>query len=97
MTTGTVVSKISPTQPGTRWKLLCLWRPCSRPAQSSWFFVHECLVNSERLEKSKPTGQKLQNNKSVKIVISNLVTFLVCFIPYHVAVLIYFWAKTRPQ
>ncbi|XP_036391893.1 G-protein coupled receptor 55a [Megalops cyprinoides] len=45
------------------------------------------------LRKQNPHDEKLRNNQSVKIVISNLIVFLVCFIPYHIAALIYFWAK----
>ncbi|KAK7156804.1 hypothetical protein R3I94_006751 [Phoxinus phoxinus] len=46
------------------------------------------------LRKRNPGDAKLRNNKSMKIVLSNLVVFLTCFIPYHIAVLIYFHAKT---
>lgn len=45
------------------------------------------------LRKRNPNDAKLRNNKSVKIVLSNLVVFLLCFIPYHIAVLIYFYVK----
>ncbi|XP_033894490.3 G-protein coupled receptor 55a [Acipenser ruthenus] len=37
--------------------------------------------------------QKQSNNKSVKIVLANLVTFLTCFIPCHIAMLLYFLVK----
>ncbi|XP_030633845.1 G-protein coupled receptor 55a [Chanos chanos] len=46
-----------------------------------------------RLRRRNPEDEKLRNNKSIKIVMSNLFVFLACFIPYHVAVLIYFVAK----
>lgn len=45
------------------------------------------------LRTRNPGDAKLRNNKSMKIVLSNLVVFLTCFIPYHIAVLIYFHAK----
>ncbi|MCI4391090.1 hypothetical protein PGIGA_G00130320 [Pangasianodon gigas] len=45
------------------------------------------------LRKRNPNDAKLRNNKSVKIVLSNLVVFLLCFIPYHIAVLLYFYFK----
>lgn len=45
------------------------------------------------LRKRNPNDAKLRNNKSVKIVLSNLVVFLLCFIPYHIAVLLYFHVK----
>ncbi|XP_053507315.1 G-protein coupled receptor 55a, partial [Ictalurus furcatus] len=45
------------------------------------------------LRKRNPNDAKLRNNKSVKIVLSNLVVFLLCFIPYHIAVLLYFYVK----
>ncbi|XDV31878.1 hypothetical protein PO909_002813, partial [Leuciscus waleckii] len=45
------------------------------------------------LRTRNPDDAKLRNNKSMKIVISNLVVFLTCFIPYHIAVLIYFHVK----
>ncbi|KAG1952021.1 G-protein coupled receptor 55a isoform X2 [Pimephales promelas] len=47
------------------------------------------------LRTRNPGDAKLRNNKSMKIVLSNLVVFLTCFIPYHIAVLMYFHAKTR--
>ncbi|XP_077063487.1 G-protein coupled receptor 55a [Siphateles boraxobius] len=46
------------------------------------------------LRTRNPGDAKLRNNKSMKIVLSNLVVFLTCFIPYHIAVLLYFHAKT---
>ncbi|TSK13575.1 Ephexin-1 [Bagarius yarrelli] len=45
------------------------------------------------LRKRNPNDPKLRNNKSAKIVLSNLLVFLLCFIPYHVAVLLYFYMK----
>ncbi|XP_015216510.1 G-protein coupled receptor 55a isoform X2 [Lepisosteus oculatus] len=47
------------------------------------------------MRKRKAEVQTLKNNKSVKIVLSNLVTFLVCFTPYHIAALVYFIAKKK--
>lgn len=46
-----------------------------------------------KLHKRNPNDSKLRNNKSVKIVLSNLLVFLVCFIPYHITVLLYFHFK----
>lgn len=46
------------------------------------------------LRARNPGDAKLRNNKSMKIVLSNLVVFLTCFIPYHIAALMYFPAKT---
>ncbi|XP_060761496.1 G-protein coupled receptor 55a isoform X2 [Neoarius graeffei] len=45
------------------------------------------------LRKRNPSDAKLRNNKSIKIVLSNLVVFLLCFIPYHIVVLLYFYFK----
>ncbi|KAI7801223.1 G protein-coupled receptor 55a [Triplophysa rosa] len=45
------------------------------------------------MRERNPGDPKLRNNKSVKIVLSNLVVFLICFIPYHIAAPIYFKAK----
>ncbi|XP_078058455.1 lysophosphatidic acid receptor 4-like [Mustelus asterias] len=39
------------------------------------------------------SAEKKDSNKSVKIVLSNLLTFLVCFTPYHVGILLYFSAR----
>lgn len=62
-----------------------------------------CSVSVMRILKAmrerNPADAKLRNNKSLKIVQSNLVTFMVCFIPYHIAALLFFLAKnsTLPQ
>ncbi|TRY93337.1 hypothetical protein DNTS_007721 [Danionella cerebrum] len=48
-----------------------------------------------KLRERNPGDAKLCNNKSMKIVLSNLVVFLTCFIPYHIAALLYFHAKTN--
>uniref|UniRef100_A0A8C1SI40 G protein-coupled receptor 55a n=1 Tax=Cyprinus carpio TaxID=7962 RepID=A0A8C1SI40_CYPCA len=47
-----------------------------------------------KLRERYPGDSKLCNNKSMKIVLSNLAVFLTCFIPYHIAVPMYFHAKT---
>ncbi|XP_048460047.1 G-protein coupled receptor 55-like [Rhincodon typus] len=61
----------------------------------SAFIMVFCSVQIIRtLQKSgsqKPEGKS--NSKSVKIVLSNLLTFLVCFTPYHVGMLVYFLAR----
>ncbi|XP_039611470.1 lysophosphatidic acid receptor 6-like [Polypterus senegalus] len=44
---------------------------------------------------TKLDWHKLRNSKSIKIVLANLLTFLVCFIPYHVAVFLYFLVKNK--
>uniref|UniRef100_A0A4W4GKT5 G-protein coupled receptors family 1 profile domain-containing protein n=2 Tax=Electrophorus electricus TaxID=8005 RepID=A0A4W4GKT5_ELEEL len=49
------------------------------------------------LRRLKPSDAKLRNNKSAKIVLSSLVVFLVCFIPYHIAVPLYFHFKQLKQ
>lgn len=49
------------------------------------------------LRERNPDDPKLRNNKSVKIVLSNLVVFLICFIPYHIVAAMYFKAKTDPS
>lgn len=58
-----------------------------------------CSVNVVKilhdLRKRNPNDAKLRNNKSVKIVLSNLVVFLLCFIPYHITVLLYFYIKQK--
>lgn len=45
------------------------------------------------LRRRNPNDIKLCTNKSVKIVLSNLLVFLLCFIPYHIALLLYFHFK----
>lgn len=49
------------------------------------------------LRERNPGDPKLRNNKSIKIVFSNLVVFLICFIPYHIAAPLYFNAKMSPS
>ncbi|XP_066508757.1 G-protein coupled receptor 55-like isoform X2 [Hoplias malabaricus] len=46
------------------------------------------------LRRRKSNDPKLRKNKSVKIVLSNLLVFLICFTPYHIAALLYFHYKT---
>ncbi|XP_041120670.1 lysophosphatidic acid receptor 6-like [Polyodon spathula] len=47
----------------------------------------------KRIRRDSLEVQKQSNNKSVKIVLANLFTFLICFIPYHIALLLYFLVK----
>lgn len=47
------------------------------------------------LRKRNPDDYKLRNNKSIKIVLSNLMVFLTCFIPYHIAAPMYFHVKVN--
>ncbi|XP_046892149.1 G-protein coupled receptor 55a isoform X2 [Hypomesus transpacificus] len=57
------------------------------------FFSVRVMQILRNLRRRNPLDQKLRNNKSVKVVLTNLVAFLLCFIPYHVMALIYFLAK----
>lgn len=59
------------------------------------FFSVRVMLVLRNLRRRNPLDEKLRNNKSVKVVLSNLVAFLLCFIPYHVMALIYFLAKNR--
>ncbi|XP_051874557.1 G-protein coupled receptor 55-like [Pristis pectinata] len=53
-----------------------------------------CSVQIIRtLRKSGALKDENKYNKSVKVVLSNLSTFLVCFTPCHVAMLLYFLAR----
>ncbi|KAK6296139.1 hypothetical protein J4Q44_G00338520 [Coregonus suidteri] len=57
------------------------------------FFSVRVMQILSDMRRRNPLDEKLRNNKSVKIVLSNLVAFLLCFIPYHVAAVVYFLAK----
>lgn len=59
------------------------------------FFSVRVMQVLRNLRRRNPLDEKLRNNKSVKVVLSNLVAFLLCFIPYHVMALIYFLAKNK--
>ncbi|KAJ7990557.1 hypothetical protein DPEC_G00301630 [Dallia pectoralis] len=61
------------------------------------FFSVRVMHILRQLRQRNPLDKKLRNNKSVKIVLSNLVAFLLCFIPYHVTVFIYFLAKSHTE
>ncbi|XP_018604086.1 G-protein coupled receptor 55a isoform X2 [Scleropages formosus] len=60
-----------------------------------WITIFGVVLILQKMRRRNPLDKKLRNNKSVKIVLSNLITFLVCFIPYHVAALLYFLAKKQ--
>ncbi|XP_066565352.1 G-protein coupled receptor 55a isoform X2 [Amia ocellicauda] len=47
------------------------------------------------MQKRNTGDQQLLNNKSIKIILTNLISFLVCFIPYHIAVPMYFMKKKQ--
>lgn len=57
------------------------------------FFSVRVMQILRNLRRRNPLDEKLRNNKSMKIVLTNLVSFLVCFIPYHVVALVYFLKK----
>uniref|UniRef100_A0A4W5P1Y4 G protein-coupled receptor 55a n=1 Tax=Hucho hucho TaxID=62062 RepID=A0A4W5P1Y4_9TELE len=61
------------------------------------FFSVRVIQILSDMRRLNPLDDKLRNNKSVKIVLSNLVAFLLCFIPYHVAAVVYFLAKNRTE
>ncbi|XP_041732752.1 lysophosphatidic acid receptor 6-like [Coregonus clupeaformis] len=61
-------------------------------------FFSVCVMQIlSNMRRRYPLDEKLRDNKSVKIVLSNLVAFLLCFIPYHVAAVVYFLAKNRTE
>lgn len=61
-------------------------------------FFSVCVIQILKdMRRRNPRDEKLRNNKSLKIVLSNLVAFLLFFIPYHVAALVYFLAKNRTE
>ncbi|XP_010900608.2 G-protein coupled receptor 55a [Esox lucius] len=61
------------------------------------FFSVRVMQILRQLRRRNPLDEKLRDNKSVKIVLTNLVAFLVCFIPYHVAAFVYFLAKNYKE
>ncbi|XP_041743127.1 lysophosphatidic acid receptor 6-like [Coregonus clupeaformis] len=61
------------------------------------FFSVSVIQILKDMRRRNPRDEKLRNNKSLKIVLSNLVAFLLCFIPYHVAAPVYFLAKNRTE
>uniref|UniRef100_A0A4W5PKP5 G protein-coupled receptor 55a n=1 Tax=Hucho hucho TaxID=62062 RepID=A0A4W5PKP5_9TELE len=61
-------------------------------------FFSVCVIQILKdMRRRNPRDEKLRNNKSLKIVLSNLVAFLLFFIPYHVAALVYFLAKNHTE
>ncbi|NXA47809.1 GPR55 protein, partial [Nothocercus julius] len=56
-----------------------------------------CTIQTLRcLRKLKSTDSSpINTNRAEKIVVTNLITFLVCFTPYHVAFLLYFLVKNN--
>ncbi|KAM6970512.1 G-protein coupled receptor 55a [Aplochiton taeniatus] len=57
------------------------------------FFSVRVIQILRSLRRRNPLDEKLRDHKSVKIVLTNLVAFLVCFIPYHTVAPIYFLKK----
>uniref|UniRef100_W5LSR8 G protein-coupled receptor 55a n=1 Tax=Astyanax mexicanus TaxID=7994 RepID=W5LSR8_ASTMX len=74
-----------------KWKIVVAMETvfCSSALAMVFFSVQVVRVLRE-LRRRNPGDPKLRNNKSVKIVLSNMLVFLVCFIPYHIAALLYF-------
>ncbi|KAL1261143.1 hypothetical protein QQF64_008970 [Cirrhinus molitorella] len=76
------------------WILVCMETVFCSSAIVMVFCSMRVVQILHNLRERNPGDSKLRNNKSMKIVLSNLVVFLTCFIPYHIAALIYFHAKT---
>ncbi|XP_062438962.1 G-protein coupled receptor 55-like [Rhea pennata] len=56
-----------------------------------------CTIQTVRClrKRKKPDNPQMYTNRAEKIVVTNLVTFVVCFTPYHVAFLLYFLVKNN--
>uniref|UniRef100_A0A8B9NZA9 G-protein coupled receptors family 1 profile domain-containing protein n=1 Tax=Apteryx owenii TaxID=8824 RepID=A0A8B9NZA9_APTOW len=56
-----------------------------------------CTIQTVRCLRKckKPDNPQIHTNRAEKIVMANLLTFLVCFTPYHVAFLLYFLVKNN--
>ncbi|XP_025935918.1 G-protein coupled receptor 55-like [Apteryx rowi] len=56
-----------------------------------------CTIQTVRCLRKckKPDNPQIHTNRAEKIVVANLLTFLVCFTPYHVAFLLYFLVKNN--
>ncbi|KFV80873.1 G-protein coupled receptor 55, partial [Struthio camelus australis] len=56
-----------------------------------------CTIQTVRCLRKhrKPNNSQTHTNRAEKIVVTNLVTFLVCFTPYHVAFFLYFLVRNN--
>ncbi|XP_078058992.1 lysophosphatidic acid receptor 6-like [Mustelus asterias] len=77
-----------------------VWKPTTVATVQSIFLITALIMifcSARIIQTLQRNGtlntEKKDNSKSVKIVLSNLLTFLVCFTPYHVGILLYFAAR----
>ncbi|XP_029537267.2 lysophosphatidic acid receptor 6-like [Oncorhynchus nerka] len=80
-----------------KWIIIAIETVFSISTVAMVFFSVRVMQILSGMRRLNPLDDKLRNNKSVKIVLSNLVAFLLCFIPYHVAAVVYFLAKNRTE
>ncbi|XP_042152292.1 lysophosphatidic acid receptor 6 isoform X3 [Oncorhynchus tshawytscha] len=82
---------------GKKWIIVAMETVFTISTVTMLFFSVRVMQILSDMRRRNPLDKKVRDNKSVKIVLSNLVAFMLCFIPYHVAAVVYFLAKNGTE
>ncbi|XP_035613936.1 G-protein coupled receptor 55a [Oncorhynchus keta] len=82
---------------GKKWIIVAMETVFTISTVTMLFFSVRVMQILSDIRRRNPLDKKVRDNKSVKIVLSNLVAFMLCFIPYHVAAVVYFLAKNGTE